>query len=115
MDALSFGPLQQLVELLQGAGLHADTEPANVNLPGAWVTVEGVRQLTLDGQLQLECAIYLIHSDTDYTRAYEELAKLFNQARDAGVFPDGVVVPQGVVMPGNPTPMPALRVPINLI
>lgn len=115
MDALSFAPVQQLVDLLVGAGLSASTNPEDVNLPGAWVTVEGVRALTVDGALQLECVIYLVTGEQDYARAYGQLAELYNLAHGAGVEPDGLVVPQGVVMPGPPVPMPALRVPINLI
>lgn len=112
---LDFTPVTQLVELLTGAGLSASTNPEDINPPGAWVTVEGIRALTIDGALQLECVIYLVAGEQDYARAYGTLAELYNTASGAGVEPDGLVVPQGVVMPGTSVPMPALRVPINLI
>jgi hypothetical protein len=113
MDTLSFEPVQQLVQLLVGAGMSASTNPEDVTMPGAWVTVEGVRAITLT-DIQLECAVYLVVGDQDYARAYTALADLYNQAATV-LSPDGLVVPQGVVMPGNPTPLPALRVPVNLI
>lgn len=112
---LSFEPVQQLVQLLRGAGVRADTDPAKLNLPGAWVTVEDIRPLTLGGQLQLAAVVYLIVGDTDYSRAYTQLAALYNKVVPGQLTPDGPVIAQGVVMPGNPTPLPALRVPVNLI
>lgn len=113
--SLSFTPLTQLAQLLTDAGVSASTNPEDVTLPGAWVTVEGIRQLTMDGALQLECVVYLVSGDTDHLRAYEALAELYNTIVPSSLVPDGVVVPQGVVMPGNSTAMPALRVPVNLI
>lgn len=114
MDTLSFGPVQALVELLRGAGLRADMDPASLNLPGAWVTVDAIRTLTVDGAVQLECVVFLIVGDTDYERAYTKLAELFNLMGTV-LEPDGPVTPQGVVMPGTSTAVPALRVPVNLI
>lgn len=111
---LTFVPVQQLVDVLVGAGLSASANPEDVNLPGAWVTVEQITPLTMDGALQLSAVVYLVAGDSDYTRAYSSLAELYGLM--AGVLvPDGPVVPQGVVMPGNATVLPALRVPVNLI
>lgn len=115
MDTLSFAPLDELVQLLVDAGLSASTNPEDVNLPGAWVTVEAISTLSVDWSLQLECVVFLVVGEQDYRRAYTKLAELYNAATAAGVIPDGPVVPQGVVMPGVAAPMPALRVPINLI
>lgn len=115
MDQLSFAPLTQLAELLAATGMSASTNPEDVNVPGAWVTVESVRRLVVGGDLQLECVVYLIAPESDYHHAYAQLAELYNQAQAAGVIPDDVVVPQGVVLPGTPTPLPALRVPVHLI
>lgn len=114
METLSFAPVTSLVAALRGAGVRADTNPEDVNLPGAWVTVDSIIELALDGHLQLECSVYLITADGDYARAYGQLAELYNLMLQT-VRPDGPVTPQGVVMPGNSTPMPALRVPVNLI
>lgn len=113
MDALDFGPVEQLVTLLRGAGVRADVDPAKVNLPGAWVTVESIRTITVDGDIQLECAVFLIVGDTGYARAYAKLADLFNLTATV-MMADGPVTPEGVVLPGSSTPLPALRIPVNL-
>lgn len=115
VQLLDFGVLQQLAQLLEDTGMSASTNPEDVNLPGAWVTVQSVRTLTVDHQLQLECVVYLIAADTDYARAYTQLADLYNKVVPAVLVPDDAVTPQGVVMPGTPVPLPALRVPVNLI
>jgi hypothetical protein len=114
VETLTFQPVSDLVGLLRGADLRADEDPAKLNLPGAWVTVDTIRPLTVSGELELECSVFLIVGDKDYKRAYVKLAALY--AKMATVLePDGPVVPQGVVMPGTSTPLPALRVPVNLI
>lgn len=110
---LSFAPLQQLVELLQGAGMSASLNPADVNLPGAWVTMTQLQPITLAGDIEIQAVVYLVAGDTDYAQAYDQLADLYNTAATV-LDPDGPVTPQGVVMPGNTTAMPALRVPVNL-
>lgn len=111
-DQLS-GPITDLVDLLTGAGLTASTDPGKLNLPGAWVTLDQVRVLTLAGQLRLECSVFLISPDTDDTRAIGQLAAMLDQLLTIGR-PDGPVVTQGVVMPADTTPLPALRVPFHL-
>lgn len=112
--ALSFASLQQLQQLLEDAGVSASPNPEDINTPGAWLTVAGINQLTVAGDLELQAVVYLIAGDTDYLRAHEQLAELFNIVVPAVLSPDGLVVPQGVVLPGSPTVLPALRVPVNL-
>lgn len=112
-DNLDFGPVQQLVQLLVGAGVRATTNPEDLNLPGAWVTVDTVAPLVLGGPLELRCLVYLVTGDTDYAHALDTLAGLYNRMATV-LTPDGDVATQGVVLPGNPTPLPALRVPVNL-
>lgn len=110
---LSFAPVTALVDALVAAGVRATLNPADLNLPAAWVNVETIRALTVDGSLQLEVAVYLIAPDGDYTVAYDTLAELYN-ATATVLSPDGPVTPQGVVLPGTSTALPALRVPVNL-
>lgn len=111
--ALTFGPLLALVESLNAAGVRAALDPSDVNVPGAWVTVEGIQAETLDGSLRVEAVVYLIVGDQDYLRALEDLADLHNATLTV-LSPDGKVVPQGVILPSTPTPLPALRVPVYL-
>jgi hypothetical protein len=114
VDSLTFAPVTALVALLKDSGLRADEDPAKLNLPGAWVTVDAIRGITLAGDIQLECSVFLIVGDRDYRRAYVKLADLYNTMATV-LEPDGPVTPQGVVMPGTSTALPALRVPVNLI
>lgn len=117
MDDLTFGPVEQLVDLLNAVeGVRATQNPADLTPPGVWVTVDAVNPLTVGGQLQLECSVWLVVGDADYRRAFTKLAELYNKVTTIGLVPDGPVVPQGLILPGTPsTPLPALRVPVNLI
>lgn len=112
-DDLSFTPVEQLVTLISEAGLQAAQDPAKLNMPGAWVTVDQIVPASLAGGWQLQCIVFLIVSDQDYRRASRRLAQAFNILQTV-ITPDGPVRPQGVIMPGDPTPLPALRVPVYL-
>jgi len=112
---LDFTPVTQLVMALRAADLRADVEPANLAPPCVWVAVQSIDPLALDDSMQMQVACYLIVPDQDYDRAMTALAELAQKVATVLV-PDGPVVPQGVLMPGNPhSPLPALRVPVNLI
>lgn len=111
---LDFAPLADLVEALKAAEVRASLDPAAVNLPGAWVTLEAVDPVNLRRDLRLAAVVYLIVGDTDYRRALDALAALFNAVVPAVLTPDGPVVPQGVLLPDTSTPLPALRVPVHL-
>jgi hypothetical protein len=115
VETLDFAPLTQLAQLLVAAGMSASVNPEDVNVPGAWVTCDNIRRLPVGGDIQLECVVYLVAAQGDYATSYDQLAELYNQATAAGVYPDGPVSTQGLVLPDNPQPYPALRVPVNLI
>lgn len=114
MATLTWGPVLDLVAALQAAGVRADLDPANLNLPAAWVTVDGIQAANVRGDVDLLAAVYFIAPDQDYARALEDLAEMFNLVIPGVLIPDGQVVPQGVVLPDSSTPLPALRVPIRL-
>lgn len=116
MTTLDFTPLVDLAADLEAAEVRASLDPADVNLPGAWITVESIQAGNLAGTLILGCVVYLIAPDQDYRRAMEALAELYNKVvgPTAVLTPDGPVVPQGVILPDTSTPLPALRVPVNL-
>lgn len=112
---LTFQPVEDLVTLLRAQGLRADTDPGKVNVPGAWVTVESITYQGLGLVPTLSVVVYLVTGDKDHRRAMETLAGLHNQAIPAVLIPDGPVVPQGLILPSNPSqPLPALRVPVTL-
>lgn len=113
---LSFAPVDQLVQLCAAMDppLAVSMDPADVNPGrGGWLALDEVRTLNVAGHLELRCSLYLIAPDLDPQRALAKLAPMLNQLRTV-LRPDGPVVPQGVVMPGDPTPLPALRVPVYL-
>ncbi len=112
--ALSMAPLQNLVELLQAGGLRATLDPASVNLPGAWVTLEGFQAANLARDHRLLAVVWLLVPDTDARRALEALADLFNQVVPSILVPDGQVNVQGVQLPDTTTVVPGLRVPVHL-
>lgn len=114
MAELTDGPLTELLELLNAEdGVQASMDPAELNLPGVWVAVDTIRPVNVAMGVRLECRLFLISPDADPLRAVGHLFPLYN-AVAAVVTPDGPVVSQGVVMPGDPTPLPALSVPVYL-
>ena len=112
-DQLDSAPMQALVDLLRAADLSADLDPADVNLPGCWLALDRVGHANMAGTLRLECQLYLIAPDADPRRALDALGQLHHTVLSV-LDPDGPVTTQGVVMPGDPTPLPALVVPVYL-
>lgn len=110
---------QAVVEALRGPDpdntvVRADQDPAKVNTPGAWVAWEGFQPVSLGGATRHLVVVYLIVQDTDHARASTALSALYNLAVPSRITPDGPVVPQSVVLPSSPTPLPALRVPVHI-
>lgn len=114
MAELTWQPVLDLVNALRAAGVRADLDPASLNLPAAWVTVEGLQAANLRRDIACDVAVYLIAPDQDYTRALEDLAAMFNLVVPGVLIPDGRVAPQGVILPDSTTALPALRVPVRL-
>lgn len=114
MPELSFAPLLDLVTLLRAADIEASTDPAELSLPGVWVTLDNFDTTTHAGGRTIVAACYLIVGDAGYADALAALAELYNRVTTAGVGPDGPVVAQGVQLQGGATPLPALRMPVNL-
>lgn len=113
MDPLTEAPFTELVAALAAADVSASMDPATLNLPGAWLALDTVAVANLAGRLRLECRLFLISPDTDPQRAIGHLGELHAKVLTV-LAPDGPVVTQGVVMPGDPTPLPALSVPVHL-
>lgn len=106
--------LQDLVDALTAAGVQAATDPSDVNTPGVWVTLDTLTWGTLAGDWRPEASAYLIVQDKDTRRALDSLQVLLDTIVPSVVVPDGPVVSQGVILPGDPTPLPALRIPLHL-
>jgi hypothetical protein len=115
MSDLTTAPIDDLVAQLAALDppLAVTMNPADVNPPGGWLNIDEIRTLNLSGDLELRCSLYLIAPDQDPKRALGILGPMLTRLRGVWV-PDGPVVPQGVVLPDTPTPVPALRVPVHL-
>lgn len=112
---LTTAPLDELVAALKAEPhqLSAAVNPADVQLPGCWVALDSVAALTVGGRDQLAVSLYLISGDTDDLRALERLFPMLETVRSI-IRPSGRVETIKVVLPTGSTPMPALRVPLNL-
>lgn len=110
---LDFAAVDDLVAALRGAGLRADVDPALLNPPCVWVNVTGIDLNILDG-LTINTEVVAIVPDKNHKRAMQELAELFNLVTDV-VDPTGPTLARGTVLPDNPTPLPSLVVPFDLL
>lgn len=108
--------MTQLVTLLEAAEVRTTMDATKVNMPGAWLTLDSLApRFNLAGDGRMVCSIYLITADSgDTQRVLDNLLELFNTVTAAGVTPDGPVTAVRVVLDPDPTPQPALRVPIHL-
>lgn len=106
----------ELCELLTDAELRTTMHAASVQLPGGWLTLDELApRFNLAGDGRLVCSLYLVSPDTgDTQRTLDDLLAMLNQCIELGVRPDGPVTATRVVFEANPTPQPALRVPIHL-
>lgn len=106
-------PLTELLTLLGTVDVDASMDPAAVNPPAGWLAVDELHPVTLARHTQLRCSLYLVAPDTDPLRAFGLLGPVLDRVLSV-LTPDGDVTTQGVVLPGDPTPLPALRVPVYL-
>lgn len=109
---VDFGEYDDLVDTLVAAGLRAAVDPADLNLPGVLVTLDGIDYDVLDGYT-LATRLVLVVPDNGHVRSLAALATLLNQVVDV-IDPAGRVTAGTTVLPGNPSPLPALSVPVNL-
>ena len=116
VDDLNFGDLDELVEVLRGGGVEADTNPANLNLPGVWVAVRAVTP-AFNG-LTLSVRLFAVVGNVDPADVGPEFARLYNDSRTAlaavGVQITDTATIEGVLMPGYDQPLPALAIPLDL-
>lgn len=114
-DDLSLSDLDALVALVAGeAGdVAASLDPADLNLPGVWVSLDSWSKARLRGA-ELECRLFLIAPDIAPRDAAAALVELFNKVK-ARITPSGKVTTELVSIPGTDgRPLPALAVPVRL-
>jgi hypothetical protein len=102
--------VQELCDDLTAGGVPATMDPADLNLPGAWVSVDAFVPEVLGGY-SVKVTVYLIVPDTDPRRALERLGDLFDLCVNLGLLPAEDATATGVALPDGGGPFPALAVP----
>lgn len=98
--------LESVAAALRGAGINATTDPRDLILPGAWVTVHDVTDPVLCGGLTIRADVCLIAGDQGTPVYLDALGQMLDVA--AGVLTlDEPGRPMTVAPPGL-SPMPAL-------
>lgn len=105
--------LDQVVELLEGAGLHASTDTAKVPAPGVWVHAVNARPATLAGELDVDLHLDLIVPDHDLDTVLAELEQLLDKVLLV-VIPDGDVELDKSIELHNNKRLPVWRVPLTI-
>ena len=98
--------LTAVVDALTAAGINATTDPRDLSLPGAWVTVHDVIDPTLCGGYTVRADVCLMAGDTGAPHSVEALGQLLDLAAQVLTF-DEPVRPMTVTPPGV-APTPAL-------
>lgn len=98
--------LAAVVDALTAAGINATTDPRDLTLPGAWVTVHDVINPTLCGGYTVRADVCLMVADNGAPHAVEALGQLLDRAAEVLTF-DEPVQPMTVTPPGA-APVPAL-------
>lgn len=99
--------LDALAERLTAAGVRAATDPTQVPVPGAWVTVDTLTAERLCGDWTATAAVYLVARDTGHTAAVTDLMTMLDTL--AEVAPTTREArPDTVTLPGHAGPLPAL-------
>jgi hypothetical protein len=119
-DDLQLVDLETLGTLLTGDGSPLrsfSVDPSKVSaLPGVWCRIDSLNEGNLRG-LTIRTTLHLIASESDWDRAIDNLAPLWNlvksRLRDHGGSRDDSTF-VGVILPGSQTAMPAVAVPFDL-
>lgn len=105
--------LEQLCQLLEGAGVRASLERSSMTIPGAWVTPASVGVFTLDGQAHtITAAVLLVAQGGGDLAPLRTLAGLLARV-EAVLSPEGDV-DTSVVLNVRNNPQPAFRLAVTL-
>lgn len=106
------GALQHVTNVLQGAGMTADTDTDKLQPPCAWVAVDKLSAVYLDGGADLDLSVYLIAKATGYADELAQLQQLLDKAL-AVISPDGdIELDQGVQTSAGV--LPAFKIPLTV-
>lgn len=117
-DDLNPDDLDDLVDMIRGVDgdVEASLDPADLNLPGVWVSLTGIPGGRMRGTV-LAVSLVLIAGDMPPSVALGHLARLYNLVRPRieGLPRSGDVVSVRVTIPGvEGRPLPALTIPVLL-
>lgn len=100
--------LQAMAAALQAEGVEASLDPSDLNLPGVFLTLDSLRDLTLAGDHgTCRVRLYLLVADRDPLSAASELQQLY--AATAAVVPPMSDVEATLNrLPSSPAELPAL-------
>lgn len=98
--------LTRVVDALKAAGINATTDPRDLTMPGAWVTVHDVINPSLCGGYDVRADVCLMVADNGAPHAVAALGDLLHLAATVLTF-DEPVQPMTVTPPGG-APTPAL-------
>jgi hypothetical protein len=106
--------MRDLVGRLKEAGISASFDAGEVDVPGVWLASQNVNVQTLDGGATHLVWAYLLAPDNGVDDAHAGLRKLLDEVLEV-IDPDGpVTTNESVILPDNPTPLPAYRLPVEL-
>lgn len=106
--------LEGLAAALTQLGIPASVEPAEVQVPGAWVTARTADVETLSGGGTLRTYVYLVALPHDFRSSYRELGRLLALMPTEWVAGE-LSLNEAVALPATPNePLPAYRVPVDL-
>lgn len=103
---------QDLADRLTAAGVPATVDRRRLEVPGAWVTPETARPLTLAGTGRCRVSVLLVAPMGGDLEALGVLAGLLEKTLTV-VRPDDEV-DTAVLFPHNNNPHPAFRLPVDL-
>jgi hypothetical protein len=100
--------LDAVVAALRSTGMQATTDPRDLSIPGAWVTVHDVTETTLCGSLVIRADVHLIAGDMGSPQYLRDLDTLLDQAM--GVLTLEEPARPAVSTPSGVGPLPSLIV-----
>lgn len=98
-----------VVSALEGAEIPASIDPADVNVPGAWVAAREVDVFTAGGGALVTVDVYLIAPDIMPRDAMDELSALSTRALDA-LDIEAMSTNDALQLPDGGRPKPAFKI-----
>lgn len=106
--------LDELADRLASAGITATPEAQDVPVPGAWIAVRAARRETMCPELTYDVDVYLIALDSGPLAALAELDDMLARALTV-LRPSGDIdLATPIVLPHDPTELPAAKLTVTL-